>query len=71
MYHRNDYVTLFEPTATMMEKEGAGYIVASIGKEGGYLPYTCYSAKKSYIEKNPEIIQSFTNAIYNAMYFYS
>lgn len=62
-----DYVTLFEPTATMMEKEGAGYIVASIGKEGGYIPYTCYSAKKSYIEKNPEIIQAFTNAIYKGM----
>ncbi|RKD27338.1 ABC transporter substrate-binding protein [Caminicella sporogenes] len=62
-----DFVTLFEPTATMMEKEGAGYIVASIGKEGGYIPYTCYCAKKSYIEKNPEIIQSFTNAIYKAL----
>jgi len=62
-----DYVTLFEPTATMLEKEGEGYIVASIGKEGGYIPYTCYSAKKSYIEKNPEIIQAFTNAIYQGM----
>jgi NitT/TauT family transport system substrate-binding protein len=62
-----DYVTLFEPTATTMEMEGAGYIVASIGKEGGYIPYTCYSAKKSYIEKNPEIIQSFTNAVYKGM----
>lgn len=62
-----DYVTLFEPTVTTMEMEGAGYIVASIGKEGGYIPYTCYSAKKSYIEKNPEIIQSFTNAVYKGM----
>ncbi|SHJ69504.1 ABC transporter substrate-binding protein [Paramaledivibacter caminithermalis] len=62
-----DYVTLFEPTATMLEKEGAGYIVASIGEEGGYIPYTCYSAKKSYIEKNPEIIQAFTNGIYKGM----
>ncbi|WP_432408522.1 hypothetical protein [Wukongibacter sp. M2B1] len=50
-----------------MEKEGAGYIVASIGKEGGYIPYTCYSAKKSYIEKKPEIIQGFTNGIYKGM----
>ncbi|WP_432663870.1 ABC transporter substrate-binding protein [Wukongibacter baidiensis] len=62
-----DFVTLFEPTATMMEKEGAGYIVASIGKEGGYIPYTCYSAKKSYIEKKPEIIQAFTNGVYKGM----
>jgi len=62
-----DYVTLFEPTASLLEKEGKGYIVASIGKEGGYIPYTCYSTNKSYIEKNPEIIQGFTNAIYKGM----
>ncbi|KPU27739.1 hypothetical protein TR13x_04260 [Caloranaerobacter sp. TR13] len=62
-----DYTTLFEPTASMMEKEGKGYIVASIGKEGGYIPYTVYCAKKSYIEKNPDIIQGFTNAIYKGM----
>lgn len=62
-----DYVTLFEPVASQLEKEGRGYIVASIGKEGGYIPYTCYCAKKSYIDKNPKIIQSFTNAIYKGM----
>ncbi|SHH02084.1 ABC transporter substrate-binding protein [Tepidibacter thalassicus] len=59
-----DYVALFEPVATSLEKEGKGYIVLSIGKESGYIPYTCYSAKKSYIENNPDIIQKFTNAIY-------
>ncbi|KXG77900.1 ABC transporter substrate-binding protein [Thermotalea metallivorans] len=62
-----DFVTLFEPVASLMEKEGAGYIVASIGEEGGYIPYTCYAAKKSFIEKNPDIIQRFTNAIYKGM----
>ncbi|WP_099188896.1 ABC transporter substrate-binding protein [Tepidibacter mesophilus] len=61
-----DYVTLFEPIASSLEKEGKGYIVASIGKESGYLPYTCYSSKKSYIEKNPDIIQKFTNSIYKS-----
>lgn len=66
-YHGDDYVTLFEPVATTMEKDGHGYIVASIGKEGGYIPYTCYSATKSYIEKNPETIQGFTNAMYKGM----
>lgn len=66
-YHGSDYVTLFEPTASSLEKEGKGFIVASIGKEGGYIPYTCYSAKKSYIEENPDIIQGFTNAIYKGM----
>lgn len=59
-----DYVSLFEPTASSTELAGKGYIVASIGAETEELPYTAYFAKKSYIEKNPEIIQKFTNAIY-------
>lgn len=59
-----DYVTLFEPTATMTENAGKGYVVASVGEASGEIPYTAYFAKKSYIEKNPETIQKFTNAIY-------
>ena len=59
-----EYVTLFEPTASLTEKEGKGYIVASVGKEAGEIPYTAYFAKKSYIEKNEEIIRNFTKAIY-------
>lgn len=62
-----DYVALFEPVASTLEKEGKGYIVASIGVEGGYIPYTAYSATKGYIEKNPEIVQKFTNAILKGM----
>ena len=62
-----DYVALFEPVAATLEKEGKGYVVASIGKEGGYIPYTCYSTTKSIMEKNPEMIQKFTNAIYKGM----
>lgn len=61
-----DYVTLFEPTATMSQQAGKGYVVASIGEESGEIPYTAYFAKKSYIEENSEIIQKFTNAIYKA-----
>ncbi|MFZ5985571.1 MAG: ABC transporter substrate-binding protein [Bacillota bacterium] len=61
---QGDYVTLFEPVASKVEKEGKGYILASIGKESGEIPYTAYYAKKSYIEKNKDIIQKFTNAIY-------
>ncbi len=62
-----DYVTLFEPVAATLEKEGRGYVVASIGVEGGYIPYTAYSATKEFIEKNPDIIQKFTNALYKGM----
>ena len=59
-----DYVTLFEPTASLTEAEGKGYIVASVGEEAGEIPYTAYFAKKSYIQNNENIIQGFTDAIY-------
>lgn len=58
-----EYVTLFEPTASLTEQQKKGYIVASVGKEAGDIPYTAYFAKKSYIEKNEKLIQNFTNAI--------
>lgn len=61
-----DYVTLFEPTATMTAQAGKGYVVASVGEASGEIPYTAYFASKSYIEKNSETIQKFTNAIYKA-----
>lgn len=59
-----EYVTLFEPTASMTQMQGKGYVVASVGEASGEIPYTAYFAKKSYIEQNPDIIQGFTNAIY-------
>ena len=59
-----DYVTLFEPTASLTQNEGKGYVVASVGEAAGEIPYTAYFTKKSYIENNEETIQKFTNAIY-------
>ena len=59
-----DYVTAFEPTASMLQQEGKGYIVASVGEAAGDIPYTAYFAKKSYIEENADLIQRFTNAVY-------
>ena len=59
-----DYVALFEPTASMLEKENAGKIVSSIGEESGLIAYTAYFTSKSVIDKNPEMIQKFTNAFY-------
>ena len=59
-----DYVALFEPTASMLEKEGAGKIVSSLGEESGLIAYTAYFTSKSAIDKNPEMIQKFTNAFY-------
>ena len=58
-----DYVNLFEPNATKLEKEGLGYIVASVGEKSGEMPYTAFNAKKSYIDNNKDIIKKFTNAI--------
>ena len=62
-----DFTVEFEPAATTLEQEGAGYVIASLGEASGYVPYTAFSAKESYIQKNPEIIQGFTNAIQRGM----
>ena len=58
-----DFVTLFEPNATSVEKNGFGYVVAYIGDLGGVVPYTAYSARKSYIMENKDVIEKFTRAI--------
>ena len=59
-----EYVTLFEPTASMTQDAGKGYIVASVGEAAGEIPYTAYCAKKSYIRENEDVIEGFTRAIY-------
>lgn len=61
-----DFVQLFEPTASLIEKEGKGYITASFGKASGKVPYTTFMAKKSYLEENKETAEAFTRAIYKA-----
>ena len=60
---QGDFVTLFEPTATEVEKQGYGHVVASIGELGGIVPYTSYSARISYINNNKELIKNFDKAI--------
>lgn len=64
-----DFVTLFEPNATAVEKEGLGYVVAYVGTLGGEVPYTAYNARKSYIDENPEVIKGFTKAIDRGLKF--
>lgn len=59
-----DFVTAFEPVATSIEESGKGYIVASVGEESGEIPYTAYFATKDYIEKNSDLIERFTRALY-------
>ena len=61
---QGDYVALFEPTASAVELEVKGYVLASVGELSGEIPYTCYYASKDYMKENIETIQKFTNAVY-------
>ena len=51
-----DFTVEFEPGATNLEKQGKGYVVASLGTDSGYVPYTAFSAKKV---TSPNIRKSF------------
>ncbi len=64
---QGDFSVEFEPHATSLESKGDGYVVASLGEDSGYVPYTAFSARKSYIEKNPDVIESFTRALQKGM----
>jgi NitT/TauT family transport system substrate-binding protein len=61
-----EFVQLFEPTASIFEKEGKGYIIASFGKESGHVPYTTYMTKQSYIKDHKATVEKFTRAVYKA-----
>lgn len=64
---QGEYSVEFEPHATALEQKGDGYVIASLGEESGYVPYTAFSARKSYMEQNPEVIESFTRALQKGM----
>lgn len=64
---QGDFTVEFEPHATALEQKGDGYVVASLGEDSGYVPYTSFSAKKSYLEKNRDTVQAFTNALQKGM----
>jgi len=64
-----DFVNLFEPNATKLEKEGFGYVAGSVGMYSDEVPYTAFNARKSYIEKNEDVIKKFTSAINKGLDF--
>ena len=64
---QGDFTVEFEPGATTLESEGKGYVVASLGEDSGYVPYTAFSARKSFIDENPDLIQGFTDALQRGM----
>lgn len=64
---QGDFTVEFEPHATALEEKGDGYVVASLGEASGYVPYTAFCAKKSFLSEHPELIQAFTNALQKGM----
>lgn len=66
---QGEFTVEFEPHATALELQGDGHVVASLGVDSGYVPYTAYSAKQSYIKEHPEVIQGFTNAIQKGLIY--
>ncbi len=66
-----DFVNLFEPNATMLEKMGFGYVVGSVGELSGEVPYTAFNARKSYIENNQDVIKKFVKAINKGLKYVS
>lgn len=64
---QGEYSIEFEPHATALEQKGDGFVIASLGEESGYVPYTAFSARQSYLEENPGIIESFTKALQKGM----
>lgn len=64
---QGDFSVEFEPHATSLEEKGDGYVVASLGEDSGYVPYTAFCAKKSYLEANPAVIEAFTRALQKGM----
>ena len=66
-----DFTVEFEPGATSLEKEGKGYVVDSLGMESGYVPYTAYCARGSYLKENEKTVQNFVNALKKGMEYVS
>ena len=68
---QGDFTIEFEPHATALEQKGEGYVVASLGEESGYVPYTAFCAKRSFLEQKAELVQGFTNALQRGMDYVS
>ena len=66
---QGDYTIEFEPSATLLEQKGDGYVVASVGTESGYVPYTSYSVKQSYLKTHGATVEKFTKALQKGMDF--
>lgn len=66
---KGDFATFFEPDVAKMASNGTGHFVTSIGRQVGNIDYTVFMATQSFIEKKPEVIQAWTNAIRKAQQY--
>ncbi len=60
----DQYVALFEPSASTMEMAGEGFIVASVGAETDFVAYTAMMVTQSFRDKNKDKLQDFVDALY-------
>ena len=58
-----DFVNLFEPNASNIEKNGYGFIVESIGKNEDTMPYTAFYTTKSFLDNNKETLKKYNKAL--------
>lgn len=65
----DDYVTMFEPSASTMERADQGYIVASVGEAAGDVPYTCFMVTRDFLEAEPELVTAFVRAVYRGQQY--
>jgi len=63
---KGDFGTFFEPTVSILERDGKAHALVSIGQEIGPVDYTVYIATDEYIAKNPKTVQGWCNAIHKA-----
>ena len=66
MAGQSDFAIFLEPEAGNLEKAGNGQVVASIGQEVGQVDFTSFTTTDSYLEKNPKVVQAWTDAILRA-----
>lgn len=64
-----DFVNLFEPNATSIEKQKYGCVLASLGNITGTVPYTAFYAKEDYIKNNKDKIKKFNKALNKGLKF--
>ena len=65
----DDYVTMFEPSASTMELADQGYIVASVGEAAGDVPYTCFMVTRDFLEAESELVTAFVRAVYRGQQY--